>query len=82
MIVAKQIRKQSKAKGGQTTGSQLKGAPAKGGKTTSQHATTRSLTHIDANHSSEAVVDVVVLDKKKKAFTYKADPNNKICLDL
>jgi len=82
VIVAKQIRKQSKAKGGQTTGSQLKGAPAKGGKTTSQHATTRSLTHIDANHSSEAVVDVVVLDKKKKAFTYKADPNNKICLDL
>jgi len=39
---------------------------------------TRSLTHIDANHSSETVVDVVVLDKTKEATTYKADPNKKI----
>jgi len=39
---------------------------------------TRSLTRIDVNPSSETVVDVVTLDKKKKATTYKADPNNKI----
>jgi len=44
-----------------------KGAQIKGG----QHATTRSLTQIDVNPSNVTVVDVGILDNKKKATTSK-----------
>ena len=74
----KRLSRNLKTTGGSTTTSPLKGTPARGGKQTSQGATTRSLTCMDVNPSTETVVDVGILDKKKKATASKADSKRKI----
>ncbi len=76
-VIAKRMTERAQAKGSRTKGAQIKATQAKGGTTKGaqikggQRATTRSLTRIDVNPLNVTVVDVGILDNKKKATTSK-----------